>query len=192
MRKLNVKFEKIVTELQSLVATGNFKVEVQANITSTRYRTNSLEEALKRQVSLENVQGTAEEADEQVPTKRIVTITIIGLDSEETIRRKMDLAVQLWTDGEFEELLPSQKMMESENLIVCLDGFFGKGEQLDIEYAEAKEAREKEAQRLLDEANNSDEEVADDSIQDVNAAEVDGDTQTGSDGFTKEESASDF
>lgn len=157
MENTNQKFGTLVEILQGLVATGNFVIDLQKNVHSTSYRTGSLEQALRLQVQEEIVHNLGEEDEQpQEPTKRI-KIQILGLDSEATINRKIEIAKAM-LDGTLEETLPSQELKNSDRLLDCLDGYFGAGPELDRQFLESKKQAETAAEET---DNNSSEEVID-------------------------------
>lgn len=154
MQNTNQKFGTLVETLQNLVATGNFVLDVQRNVTSTSYRTGSLEMALQRQVIEETVHELGQEEDEQSQApKRRIKIQILGLDNEQTILRKIEIA-QAMFDGSFEELTPGEVLRRSDRLLDVIDGFFGTGPELDRQYQEQKDREMSE--RVEDDAPSSD------------------------------------
>lgn len=139
MQNTNQKFGTLVETLQNLVATGNFVLDVQRNVTSTSYRTGSLEMALQRQVIEETVHQLGQEEDEQPQApKRRIKIQILGLDNEQTILRKIEIAQDMF-NGTFAEMTPGEVLRRSDRLIDVMDGFFGTGPELDRQYQEQKE-----------------------------------------------------
>ena len=139
MQNTNHKFGSLVETLQNLVATGNFVLDVQRNVTSTSYRTGSLEMALQRQVIEETVHELGQEEDEQPQApKRRIKIQILGLDNEQTILRKIEIAQDMF-NGTFAEMTPGEVLRRSDRLIDVMDGFFGTGPELDRQYQEQKE-----------------------------------------------------
>lgn len=139
MQNTNQKFGTLVETLQNLVATGNFVLDVQRNVTSTSYRTGSLEMALQRQVIEETVHELGQEEDEQPQApKRRIKIQILGLDTEQTILRKIEIAQDMF-NGTFAEMTPGEVLRRSDRLIDVMDGFFGTGPELDRQYQERKE-----------------------------------------------------
>lgn len=154
MQNTNQKFGTLVETLQNLVATGNFVLDVQRNVTSTSYRTGSLEMALQRQVIEETVHELGQEEDEQPQaSKRRIKIQILGLDTEQTILRKIEIA-QAMFDGSFEELTPGEVLRRSDRLLDVIDGFFGTGPELDRQYQEQKDREMSE--KVEDDAPSSD------------------------------------
>ena len=139
MQNTNQKFGTLVETLQNLVATGNFVLDVQRNVTSTSYRTGSLEMALQKQVIEETVHQLGQEEDEQPQApKRRIKIQILGLDNEQTILRKIEIAQDMF-NGTFAEMTPGEVLRRSDRLIDVMDGFFGTGPELDRQYQEQKE-----------------------------------------------------
>lgn len=142
MENTNQKFGTLVATLQAMVETGHFVIDLQKNVTSTSYRTGSLEQALQRQVIEEMVHDLGAESDEQ-PRRRI-KIQILGLDNETTIERKIEIANDMF-NGVSVEITPGMELRNSDRLLDCLDGYFGVGPELDRQYFQAKEDAAAEA-----------------------------------------------
>lgn len=160
MENSNQKFVNLVTVLQSLVETGNFVLDIQKDVRSTSYRTGSLEQALKRQVIEETVHDMDEDGN-VCATQRRMRIQIIGLDTEETILKKIKIAENMLNGI---EPMPSEELKNSDNLLDCLDGYFGIGPELDRQFFEAKM---KEAEMASEQENNPSNEVVEENSQEV-------------------------
>jgi site-specific DNA-cytosine methylase len=131
MKNTNQKFGTLVATLQAMVETGNFSLDIQRHLTSTGYRVGSVELALQQQVT-EQMVHNLDDADTTQPQRRI-QIQIIGLDSETTIERKIEIAKEMW-DGTFVPPMPSDRLKNSDNVLECLDGYFGEGIRLDQQF----------------------------------------------------------
>ena len=129
--------QEIFQALNDLKATGQVVIEM-VNTMSTSHGTGSLEGALQKQVTIETVhnlpateegqdgdQGAemiSEEPTIVVPTKR-VKIQIIGLDNQDTIIRKIEIARDRIDFINNEEAMEQAKLT-SDNIFEFLESNF--------------------------------------------------------------------
>lgn len=128
----NEKFASILNEMNNAVANEKITFVIQPEIRSTRDGFGSVELALRHQVDLVTDLDSGEKS---------AKVRIIGLDSETTILRKIEIAKEYILNGKA-IISEGDKMRMSDNLITCIDGHFGKGLELDEEFKQAMQAEE--------------------------------------------------
>ncbi len=145
----------LVQQLQNLEETGKVRVIVQ-RVFETHYKTKDLQKALEKQVVMnlihtipameishtvsdddddENNDGftypTIKAEDVVVSQPRVmIDILIIGLDNADTIQSKINIAKAKL--AELDKIDSIIAMRESDNVLDCMDGYFGEGHRIVI------------------------------------------------------------
>lgn len=148
------KHQSLISQLHNLEETGKVRVVVK-RVFETHYKTKDLDKALEKQVvmnlihsipAMEISHSVSDDEDEEndgfvypvikaqdvvVSQPRVmIDIQIIGLDTPETIQKKINIARAKL--DELDKIDSIIAMRESDNLLDCMDGYFGEGHRIAI------------------------------------------------------------
>lgn len=145
----------LVQQLQELEATGKVRVIVKKEVRETHYKTRDLDKALEKQVVMNiihtipamefiatvvdnegetGIDGfhmpNIEEVEIEQP-RVLIDILIIGLDNKETIQKKINIAkAKLAELSEIDRII---ELRQSDNILDCMEGYFGEGNRIEIQ-----------------------------------------------------------